>query len=270
VGYLTETIADLRQSSTAQFAPAQLWREDSKADWLLDAPGSPAARRALMVDAIRCRMNALSDRLGRCAIERALCAMLAVPRDRFVCPLIDDLAYLPMSIEIGLDQVISHPELVAVLAAAADPRGGRVLDVGTGSGYQAAVLAKMSAHVTSVEILAPHARLARHRLNRFGYDNVEVIAGDAAAPGICAPRTFDAIVVAAGSSEIPPDFLSALKVGGRLVMPVGPSQDDEHLVLAERVTATRWRHTTLRPARFVPLTGKAQRQMADQGLSGTD
>jgi protein-L-isoaspartate(D-aspartate) O-methyltransferase len=264
LGYLTETIATLRAQSAEQLRldHSELWREETKIQWLLNAPETATGRRALMMDVIRTRIAGLCDRLDPCAMERALCAMSRVPRERFVCPLIDDLAYLPMPIEIGLDQVISHPELVAVLAAAADPDGGNMLDVGTGSGYQAAVLAEMAGHVTSVEILAPHARLAGQRLARLGYGNVEVIAGDAAASGICSPETYDAIVVAAGSSDIPVEFLSALKVGGRLVMPVGPSQDDEQLVLAERLAINQWRKTTLCPARFVPLTGQGQRRTA--------
>ncbi|KUR79714.1 hypothetical protein AQZ49_04125 [Novosphingobium sp. FSW06-99] len=264
LGYLADTIADLQRGSTTDAGRSlvDLWREDAKIEWLLQAPADARQRRTLMIDAIRSRMQALADRIDPSAIARALGAMALVPRERFVCPLIDDFAYLPMPLAIGLEQTISHPELVAVLAGAADPRGGHVLDVGTGSGYQAAVLGQMAARVTSVEILEPHARLAQRRLASLGYGNIDVRVGDAVAMGVCTPDTYDAIVVAAGSSEIPLEFLSALKPGGRLVMPVGPSQDDEQLVLAERLNATQWRQSTLRPARFVPLTGKGQRQTA--------
>ena len=261
MGYLAEFISNLKNATAGDDLPSPVgyWREETKIQWLQNAPEAAAERRALMIDAVRQRLDGLSGKLGHAAIERALCGMAKVSRERFVCPLIDDLAYLPMSLDIGLEQVISHPELVAVLAAAVDPQGGSVLDVGTGSGYQAAVLAEMAAHVTTVEILAPLARLAAQRLSRLGYTNVDSVTGDAVAVGVCRPGAYDAIVVAAGSSKVPDEFRLALKIGGRLVMPIGPDRDSEYLVMVERLSGIAWRDTVLRPARFVPLTGRGHR-----------
>ena len=261
VGYLSETIAALQcqQQLTPQGPPPQAWHEDTKAEWLICAPASFAGQRAAMIKAIRARLVLLEDQLGAQAIARALRAMAKVPRESFICPWIEDLAYLPMAHDIGAEQVISHPELVAILAAACDPLGGHVLDVGTGSGYQAAVLSGMASRVTSVEIIEAHATQARHRLRRLGYDNIEVLAGDASEPGMFAPESFAAIVVAAGASAIPAALMDALKVGGRLVMPIGATSGDEQLVLVEKRSGSVFRHETLCPARFVPLTGNGAR-----------
>lgn len=258
MGYLGEAIATAKAERRAAGVPieALAWDERHGTEWLLGAPERFADQRAVMVAALRERLAALSDRLDPAAIARGLTALEAVPREHFVCPLIEDLAYLPAALDIGLGQTISHPEMVAVLAAAADPQGGAVLDVGTGSGYQAAVLAQMAAQVTSVEIVAPHASLARARLARLGCDHVSVIEGDATVDGLFPTAHFDAIVVAAAADRVPPALLTALKPGGRLVMPLGPNRDEDHLVLVER-SGDSWRHTRLCAARFVPLTGTA-------------
>ena len=267
MGYLAETVACARETEAKPAGGDNVvpWDEGKLAEWLVSVPGSFLAQRLAMVKAIRHRLSALADRLNQDDIERALEAIAVVPRERFVCPLIDDLAYLPMPLAIGLDQIISHPELAAVLAATAAPRGGHVLDVGTGSGYQAAVLARMADQVTSVEIIAGHADLARSRLNRLGYANVEVVTGDAGAPGMFERNSFDAIVVAAGAATVPPELLAALKVGGRMVMPLGATPDEEHLVLIEKTGDEQFRRTVLRPARFVPLTGQGARGNRDIG-----
>lgn len=265
MGYLAETVAGARLAERlpARMGHVALWHETTMAEWLVSIPGSFVAQRLAMIAAIRQRLAALSDRLDQRDIEQALTAMAAVPREAFVCPLIDDLAYLPMALAIGLDQIISHPELAAVLAAAVAPAvtsgGGHVLDVGTGSGYQAAVLAQMADRVTSIEIFAGLGTLARARLDRLDYANIEVVTGDAGAPGMFATESFSAIVVAAGAATVPPELLAALKVGGRLVMPLGATADEEQLVLIERIAADRWRRTRLRPVKFVPLTGRGAR-----------
>jgi protein-L-isoaspartate(D-aspartate) O-methyltransferase len=223
-------------------------------------PGDFAVQRAAMVEALHLRLAAMSEPLGRGAIDRALGAMAIVARERFVCPLIDDLAYCPGPIAIGSDQIMSHPALVAVLAAAADPRGGDVLDVGTGSGYQAAVLSRMAHSVTSIEIIAPLAGLAAWRLARDGYRNVQVCTGDAATSEF-APHSFDAIVVAAGADCVPQTLLQALRPGGRLIMPIGPTTETENLVLISRQQGEPMRQIVLQPAQFVPLTGAGCRAL---------
>ena len=272
---LARAIAELRVAppaagpGDAAHAPtgAVPWHETLRGEWLIGAPADFAGQRAWMLAAIRERMAPLADKLGADAIARALGAMGAVPRERFVCPWVAPLAYLPMGLDIGLDQIISHPELVAVMAAAVasgggyrgGQGGGHWLDVGTGSGYQAAVLAGMAQRVTSIEILEGHARLARWRLETLGYRNVTVVTGDGGAGGCFAAESFDGIVVAAGARAIPPDLWAALKVGGRLVMPLGESSAEEQLVVSEKRPGGAFRQIVLQPARFVPLTGQAAR-----------
>jgi protein-L-isoaspartate(D-aspartate) O-methyltransferase len=256
MGYLHQTLATLRRDLRDYAAPP--WTEDAADAWLVAMPDDFFVQRQAMIEALRIRLLPLRDRFAAGAIERALDAMATVPREDFLCPVVDDLAYLPGPVDIGQDQILSHPELVAILAAAADPRGGHVLDVGTGSGYQAAVLSLMAQAVTSIEIIAPMAQLAASRLTRGGFDNVAVQAGDAAAFGFAAD-TFDAIVVAAGAADVPADLLAALKPGGRLVMPLGDVTDREMLVLVHKQLDGSVTRTPLRPARFVPLTGVAAR-----------
>lgn len=239
------------------------WDKANRAAWLHARLGQPERQRRDMVAALRARLTELVPVLGSAAIDRALAAMAEVPREAFVCPIIAHLAYLPMALAIGLEQTISHPEMVAILAAAIAPPCARVLDVGTGSGYQAAVLAHLAGHVTSVEIIPAHAELAARRLARAGIANVEIRVSDAGASGLFPARAFDAIVMAAGASCPPPALLAALDIGGHLVMPLGETQDSEHLVRFERVSAAEIRQTTLVPTRFVPLTGVAGRNERD-------
>jgi|GEM_PF-1821523 len=257
MGYLTTILNDLRAGDAPANAPAA-WSETTAHAWLTAMPDDFAVQRDAMITALRRRLRTLAHRLGPAAIERALAAMAAVRREAFVCPVVDDLAYLPGPIAIGADQIMSHPELVAVLAAAADPRGGVVLDVGTGSGYQAAVLAQMAGRVDSVEIVAPLARLAATRLQREGCANVTVQAADAAALGHPADH-YDAIVVAAGAARVPPELLCALRAGGRLVMPIGPTAATEWLTVWSKHADGTISGQRLRPVRFVPLTGRGAR-----------
>lgn len=238
--------------------PVDLWHETTLIEWLVSAPQPWADQRRHMIAAIRARLLAMES-LSLQAIERTMAAMAEVPRECFMPAPIDDLAYLPMIHGIGLEQTISHPEIVALLAAAGDPRGGTVLDVGSGSGYQAAVMAGMARQVISMEIIRDHAQTARDRLARLGYSNIEVLVGDAGATGQFPPESFDTIVVAAGAAIIPEGLKAALKVGGRLVMPVGPAQDQERMILLERQAPDMFRSTALRPVRFVPLTGEGMR-----------
>ena len=261
MGYLAETIADLRlRDQSPGFGPAApQWDERVMAEWLVAMPPSFAAQRQAMVAAIRHRLWALTDRLAAADMDRALRAMAQVPREKFARAEIAELAYLPMAQDIGLGQTISHPEMVAIMTAAAAPYGGHVLDVGTGSGYQAAVLARVARRVTSVEIIPALAQQAAARLCDMGFANVDVVTGDAGATGAFPPTSFDAIIVAAGATQVPVDLLAALKVSGRLVMPLGPSPDDEHLVMIEKTAPDTVRTTVLRPAKFVPLTGQGAR-----------
>lgn len=185
---------------------------------------------------------------------RVLEALRAVPRHEFVLPEWLDLAYADRPLPIGFDQTISQPYVVAYMTAALDPDpGDRVLEVGTGSGYQTAVLARLAGEVRTIEIVAPLARRAARTLREQGYGNVRGIAGDGHR-GWPGPGTFDGVLLTAAPTEVPPVLFESLTPGGRLVAPVGSALD-------QRVR--RW---TRRPngglevedlmsVRFVPMTG---------------
>jgi protein-L-isoaspartate(D-aspartate) O-methyltransferase len=173
-----------------------------------------------------------------------------VERHLFVPPELAALAYADHPLPIGDGQTISQPYIVAVMTEAAGLRGGeKVLEVGTGSGYQAAVLAEMGAHVYSIEIVPSLARRARATLARLGYQTVEVREGNGWA-GWPEEAPFDAIVVTAAPEVVPEALKSQLRDGGRLVIPVGGAAQ-ELLLLTRRGRA--FEEKRLLPVRFVPL-----------------
>ena len=182
-----------------------------------------------------------------------LAAMRAVPRHEFVPADQRPYAYDDTPLPIGHDQTISQPMVVAFMTQLVRPRAGmRVLEVGTGSGYQAAVLAETGARVWTIEIFRALAEEARERLARLGYRNVTVRHGDGYA-GWPEEAPFDAIVVTAGADSIPPALIEQLAPGGRLVMPVGDPLLDQELVLVEKDAGGRVASRRLLPVRFVPL-----------------
>ena len=183
-------------------------------------------------------------------------AMRAVPRHAFIPEAYRSRAYEDRPLPIGHGQTISQPYIVALMTElAAVKTGGRVLEIGTGSGYQAAVLAQMGVRVYSIEIVEPLAERARSTLNALGYgDRVTVRAGDGYA-GWPSEAPFDAIVVTAAPPTIPEPLKQQLKVGGRLVIPVGESY--QRLLVVTR-TAKGFRERSVIPVRFVPMTGKIQ------------
>lgn len=261
MGYLAEILAQLRELRTDYgngTAPPP-WDTQTAAEWLLASPSCFAVQRESMIEALRRRITWLTEFAGEEAIHLSLDAMARVPREQFVLPLIEEFAYLPTSLDIGFGQTISHPEMALVIAASISPRRRRVLDVGTGCGYLAAVLALNADHVTSIEIVPELAEEARLRLRRLGAGNVEILVGDASNPDMFGPDQFDAIAVSAGSDDVPANLLASLRDYGRLVMPLGPSQDEETLTLIEKLPDGLVRRIPLCPARFVPLTGPMQR-----------
>ena len=186
---------------------------------------------------------------------RTLAAMRRVPRHLFVPPPLQAEAYADHPLPIGHDQTISQPYIVAFMTEALGLRGGEtVLEVGTGSGYQAAVLAEIAARVYTIEIVAPLAEEARERLKRLGYRNVEVRAGDGYA-GWPEKAPFDAVMVTAAAPHIPEPLKQQLKDGGRLVIPVG--DESQELVVLTR-TGTAYVEDRVLPVRFVPMTGKVR------------
>jgi protein-L-isoaspartate(D-aspartate) O-methyltransferase len=183
---------------------------------------------------------------------RVLRAMRVVPRHRFVPDSMKPYAYQDRPLPIGHDQTIS-----ALMSELAEIRpGARVLEVGTGSGYQAAVLAEMGAEVYSIEILEALAKRARATLFALGYSGVTVRAGDGYA-GWPEKAPFDAILVTAAPGSIPPPLKQQLKVGGTLVIPVG---DERQTLMRVRRTKSGFEERRVVPVRFVPMTGKARDQ----------
>jgi protein-L-isoaspartate(D-aspartate) O-methyltransferase len=187
---------------------------------------------------------------------RTLAAMRKVPRHLFVPPGLVDQAYDDHPLPIGHGQTISQPYIVAFMTEALGLEGGEtVLEVGTGSGYQAAVLAEIAAHVYTIEILPALADEARERLARLGYSNVKVRAGDGY-QGWPEAAPFDAIAVTAAAPRIPEPLQAQLRDGGRLVLPVG--DDWQELVVVTR-RGDRFETKKVLPVRFVPMTGEIRR-----------
>jgi protein-L-isoaspartate(D-aspartate) O-methyltransferase len=183
-----------------------------------------------------------------------LAAMATVPREAFVPAELADLAYEDRALPIEAGQTISQPYVVALMTEMLQLRpGDRVLEIGTGSGYAAAVLSRIVDRVYTIERHAQLADLARDHLATLGYANVEVRSGDGTL-GWVERAPFDAIAVTAGGPEIPHALLDELALRGRLVMPVGPSSGQE-LVRVTRIDTTSFRHEDLGAVQFVPLIG---------------
>jgi protein-L-isoaspartate(D-aspartate) O-methyltransferase len=186
-----------------------------------------------------------------------LAAMGRVPRHEFVPGGVRFLAYDDRPLPIGLGQTISQPYIVALMTdLAAVGRNSHVLEIGTGSGYQAAVLAELGADVYSIEILAPLRERAVDILSRLGYRQVKTRVGDGYL-GWPEAAPFDAIIVTAAPARVPEPLKQQLKVGGRLVLPVGKS--DQELKVITRTTGGFSERDVI-PVRFVPMTGKAGEQ----------
>jgi protein-L-isoaspartate(D-aspartate) O-methyltransferase len=185
---------------------------------------------------------------------RVLAAMRSVPRHLFVPPSQRSAAYEDHPLSIGYGQTISQPYIVALMTELARPGAGdRALEVGTGSGYQAAVLSRLVKEVYTIEIVRPLGEEAATRLKDLGYSNVRVRIGDGYG-GWAEAAPFDIILVTAAPEEVPPPLLDQLRAGGRLVIPVGPVNDIQSLQLIEK-DASGWIATRdMLPVRFVPLT----------------
>jgi len=227
--------------------------------WLLlgPTPGAAAqedawsARRRTMVE------NQIASRGVR--DPRVLAAMAKVPRHLFIPPALWDEAYADYPLPIGEGQTISQPYIVAFMTDALAIRPeDKVLEVGTGSGYQAAVLAELAADVYSVEIVNELAARATHTLQALGYGRVQVRQGDGffgwpeAAP-------FDAVIITCATRSVPPPLIAQLKDGGRLILPLEHEDGDQVLTLVTKTggkTSTR----AILDVRFVPMTGEARKK----------
>ena len=187
--------------------------------------------------------------------ERVLEAMRKVPRELFLPKNLREFACEDSPLPIGGAQTISQPYIVAFMAEALLLEGHEiVLEIGTGSGYAAAVLSEIAAEVYTVERLGSLAEEAAAILADLGYDNVHVLHGDGT-KGWPEHAPYDAIVVAAGGPQVPESLKVQLKIGGRLVMPIGPHQHVQELVRLTRVSDGEYRSENIADVRFVPLIG---------------
>jgi protein-L-isoaspartate(D-aspartate) O-methyltransferase len=200
----------------------------------------------------------VSEQIKRRGVKdrKVLAAMRKVKRHLFVPAKQRRHAYADRPLPIGYRQTISQPYIVAFMTEALKLKGQeKVLEVGTGSGYQAAVLAEVAARVYTIEIIGPLARRAKTLLTTLGYKNIKFKAGDGYG-GWPDAAPFDAIMITAAPPKVPRPLLKQLKVGGHLVMPVG--DDNQRLIRITR-TATGYKKQHLLWVRFVPMTGRAQR-----------
>jgi protein-L-isoaspartate(D-aspartate) O-methyltransferase len=211
--------------------------------------------RAEMIDEIEADVAATSRFLGADRLDpEVMRAMGTVRRHRFVPERYAGRAYGNHPLPIGHGQTISQPYIVALMSNLLGLKpGARVLEVGTGSGYQAAVLAEMGMQVYSIEIIRPLAEKARTRLKTEGYGTIQVRIGDGYF-GWQAHAPFDGIIVTAAADHIPPPLLGQLKKGGRLVIPVGGRFSVQQLVLASKDARGAVTTRQILPVRFVPLT----------------
>ena len=186
--------------------------------------------------------------------ERVLAAMARIPRERFVPPEEQHLAYEDRPLPIGYDQTISQPLIIAIMTEALELTGSeKVLEVGTGSGYQAAILAELARHVITTERLPPLAESAKRALDSLGYTNIEVHLAEETL-GWLKGAPYNAIIVTAGAPRVPADLLAQLAIGGRLVIPVGSRYVQE----LYKITKQRRKNIVenLGGCRFVSLIGK--------------
>ena len=229
-----------------------------------DSATSLAAARARLVETIEHELSTFGLGDGTRQLDpRVRAAMAKVPRERFVTAESAAAAYDNRPLPIGHRQTISQPLIVAAMTQLLHiGPAARVLEVGTGSGYQTAVLAELAAEVCTIEIVKPLAAGAKTILAELGYDNIAFRCGDGAA-GWPERAPFDGIIVTAAARAIPPALVAQLKPGGRLVIPIGPHPMSQDLVLVEKDARGEIRERRLFSVAFVPLTG-------DPGAGETD
>ena len=218
-----------------------------------DPPCAP--ERAAMVEVIRAYARSEASVLGpQGKSDRVLEAMGQTDRHRFVPGRSCSVAYMDGPVLIGQGQTISQPFIVALMTDLAVVKvDDTVLEVGTGSGYQAAVLARLVRKVCTVEIIPPLAEAAANVLKELGYDNVSVKVGDGYQGWPeCGP--FDAVIVTAALGHVPPPLIEQLKVGGRLIMPLGLADAPQQLTVIEKVAPSETRMRSIILVHFVPFT----------------
>jgi len=229
------------------------------------ANGNPILHESTQFEAQRREMVALQIRDRGVRSESVLAAMSVVPRHEFVPPSQAAVAYSDHALAIGEGQTISQPYVVAAMTQALALTGSeRVLEIGGGSGYQAAVLSMLAREIIAMELLPSLAEAARERLARLGFLNVRVEHGDGSL-GWLPAAPYDAILVAAAAPEIPPPLVEQLAEGGRLLIPVGSVEEQNLLRVVKR--GNQITQETLFACRFVPLRGRYGWQIEPQGTT---
>ena len=222
----------------------------------LDAADSYDKARQALLEEITHDVRDTAQYLNRRALdERVMRALASVPRHEFVPATKRASAYENRPLAIGYGQTISQPYIVAIMTDLVEPRAGcRAYELGTGSGYQAAILGELCENVFTVEIVEPLGNAARTRLERLGYANVEVRVGDGYY-GWPERAPFDVIVVTAVASHIPPPLIEQLKPGGHMILPVGTRFTAQQLMLVSKAPDGHITARQILPVAFVPLTG---------------
>ena len=222
---------------------------------LLQAADPFAAARTRMVGEVADDARVTASETGRMALDpRVMKALGTIPRHLFVPEELRNAAYQNRPLPIGHGQTISQPYIVALMTDLLRTKPTDVvLEVGTGSGYQAAILSPLVKQVYSVEIIEPLAKQATARLKSLGYKNVVTRHGDGY-NGWKEAGPFDAIIVTAAATHVPPPLIQQLKPGGRMMIPVGGPFATQSLMLVEKTAAGKVRTRSVLPVRFVPLT----------------
>jgi protein-L-isoaspartate(D-aspartate) O-methyltransferase len=213
--------------------------------------------RTYMLEAIRNSVVRTAEYTGKSELSaRVMDQMATVPRHEFVTPGQQSRAYLNTPLPIAHGQTISQPLIVALMTDFLEPKPTDVvLEVGTGSGYQAAILSGLVAEVYSIEIIPELAASANDVLQRLGYNNVHVRAGDGYL-GWPDHAPFDGIIVTAAADEVPPPLVEQLKPGARLVIPIASPGGSQNLLVIEKLPDGGTTSRSVLPVRFVPLTGE--------------
>jgi protein-L-isoaspartate(D-aspartate) O-methyltransferase len=229
---------------------------------------NPADDRRALIAEIETDFAATAHLTGRRAPSARLRAALGkVRRDAFVPSGAANLAYVNAPLPIGSGQTISQPYIVAIMTELLDlKRGDRVLEIGTGSGYQAAILAELAEKVYSVEVVPALARKARAALDQEGYCGIETREGDGA-EGWAEHAPYDAIIVTAAAPSVPPALLDQLKRGGRMVIPVGGRFETQSLLLITKSAGGEIARRQIIAVAFVPLVEGRARDVVKSGES---
>jgi protein-L-isoaspartate(D-aspartate) O-methyltransferase len=254
-------------SSQDQALAAQNSVQDSnepnqpEADSEKDKPSRPTHDNPAFKERFKERSRMVSWQIRKRGVTdpNVLAAMVTVPRHAFVRPYNSSQAYSDQPLPIGYNQTISQPYIVAYMTGVLKLEPDfRILEIGTGSGYQAAVAAEIAAEVYTIEIVEPLAEAAKRRLKELGYPNVFVRAGDGY-DGWPEKAPFDAIIVTAAAGLVPPPLIRQLKPGAKMVLPIGSPYGLQTLVLVNKDEKGNVSSRSLMPVRFVPMLGKITR-----------